>query len=441
MDHPSGWYIWTMMGRGVLLERRLPPRATSARIARRLVAEALESTSYADAVDSARVAVSELVTNALVHAGTDIGVQVRIDDDGLLVEVEDGNPQLPSLRKHARESGTGRGLRLVEDLADEWGIYRRDGHKVVWFRIGNDVSLGSPSSDAGGEASQEDAARVVLLEFPLLLHSAWQEHSSALLREYLLMSLNAGDDDGDEVVAFQRHAEACELLHMLSDQVPGLDVGDDPDAVMADAVEPLVTMPMLVLNVPRSMLRNVEVYTQMMDEAVHTADDGSMLVPTTQPELREMRRWLCDQIRGQALTGAAPEPYAADLHHSLVSDRVAQADWDGGDVSTTDRAIIMSNDSGQIVAVSGPAARFLGYTPEELVGRRVLTVIPQRFRQAHVAGLTLHMINGRRPLLDHEVTVPMLCADGTEKVATLVVSPGPSQAHRVFVAEVQLPSA
>jgi PAS domain S-box-containing protein len=89
--------------------------------------------------------------------------------------------------------------------------------------------------------------------------------------------------------------------------------------------------------------------------------------------------------------------------------------------------------------VSGPAAGFLGYRPEQLVGRRVLTVIPERFRQAHVAGMTLHMINGRRPLLDHEVTVPMLHADGTEREATLLVSPVPVSGERMFVAELRVP--
>ena len=419
----------------MLLERTLPPRAASAAAARRLVSEALESTPYADAVDNARVAVSELVTNALVHAGTDIGVQVCVDGDGVLVEVEDGNPQVPAFRAHSRESGTGRGLRMVEDLADEWGIYHRGDGKVVWFRIGQGEEDGSPAVDVPSVALAEDGVLVELLEFPLLIHTAWQEHSATLLREYLLMSLV----HGDEAAAFQRHAEACEALHLLAEQAPVLDLGDDADRIMSDAVEPRVTVPRLVLEVPRSVLEAFEVLDSMMDEAVAAADDGRMLVPTTQPELREMRRWLRDQIRSQSLTGAAPDPYAADLHHDAVGEPDSPDGWDASRVGASGDALIAANGSGQIVAVSSPAAEFLGYRPEQLVGRRVLALIPDRFRQAHVAGMTLHLINGRRPLLDHEVTVPMLHADGSEREARLVIGSEPVSGDRVFVAELRLP--
>ena len=424
-----------MEGRAVVLERTLPPRAASAAAARRLVTEALEATPFADAVDNARVAVSELVTNALVHAGTEIGVQVCIDGDGVLVEVEDGNPQVPTFRMHARESGTGRGLRMVEDLSDEWGIYHRGDGKVVWFRIGQGDDEPATHGGNARSSASEDVVQVELLEFPLLIHSAWQEHSATLLREYLLMSLV----DGDEAAAFQRHAEACEALHLLAAQAPVLDVGNDAHRVMSHAVEPRVTAARLVLEVPRDMLDTFEVLESMMDDAVAAADEGIMLVPTTQPELREMRRWLRDQIRSQVLTGAAPEPYAADLHHGVVDEAAAAAGWDGSAVSSSDKALIEVNDSGQIVAVSPSAAEFLGYQPEHLVGQRVLAVIPDRFRQAHVAGMTLHLINGRRPLLDREVTVPMLRADGTERQATLVVRTEQATGQHGFVAEIHLP--
>lgn len=424
-----------MEGPAVLLERTLPPRAASAAAARRLVSAALESTPFADVADTALVAVSELVTNALVHAGTEIAVQVSVDGDGVLVEVQDGNPQVPAFRTHSRESGTGRGLRLVEDLSDEWGIYHCGDGKVVWFRIGRVDEDRSAAVDVPSAAPDADIVLVELLDFPLLIHTAWQEHSAALLREYLLMSLV----DGDEVSAFQRHAEACEALHLLAEQAPVLDVGNDANHIMSDAVEPRVTISRLVLEVPRSMLAAFEVLDVMMDEAVAAADDGTMLVSATQPELREMRRWLRDQIRSQTLTGAPPEPYAADLQPGVVGRPASPAGWEVAAVRSSVKALIATNASGQILAVSTLAAELLGHRHDQLVGRRVLTVIPQRFRQAYVAGMTLHMVNGRRPLLDHEVTVPVLHADGTEREARLVVRPEPVSGRRMFVAELRLP--
>ena len=68
-----------------------------------------------------------------------------------------------------------------------------------------------------------------------------------------------------------------------------------------------------------------------------------------------------------------------------------------------------------IVAVSAPAAQLLGYVAgDELVGHRLVDIIPERYRQAHLAGFTLHLFSGRSPLLGHQVTVPALRQDGSE---------------------------
>ena len=77
--------------------------------------------------------------------------------------------------------------------------------------------------------------------------------------------------------------------------------------------------------------------------------------------------------------------------------------------------MIAADDSGTVVAVSPAASAVLGYDdPAGLVGGRLVDVIPERFRQAHLAGVTLHLFAGRGPLLDKAVTVPALCADGRE---------------------------
>ncbi|MEV6108563.1 SpoIIE family protein phosphatase [Streptomyces sp. NPDC051940] len=111
-------------------------------------------------VDDALLLMSELVTNAVVHAGTDIEVRLRLDPGtgappapgmppgpGLIGEVADLNPTrtVRSAAEWARGAGEqpdpddavrrGRGLRLVTELAESWGVvYRRTG-KTVWFRL------------------------------------------------------------------------------------------------------------------------------------------------------------------------------------------------------------------------------------------------------------------------------------------------------------------
>src|SRR3712207_4567559 len=68
---------------GVLVEQVLPPQASSAAEARALVREALAAAAADDLAETAELVVSEVVTNSLVHAGTMVSVQVRVDDTGL----------------------------------------------------------------------------------------------------------------------------------------------------------------------------------------------------------------------------------------------------------------------------------------------------------------------------------------------------------------------
>jgi anti-sigma regulatory factor (Ser/Thr protein kinase) len=88
-------------------------------------------------VDCARVLVTELVTNAVMHGIGDIGLRITNDGEVLRVEVGDGSPTParfgPPLRL-ADESG--RGLYIVADLADSWGQHRSEiGGKTVWFEL------------------------------------------------------------------------------------------------------------------------------------------------------------------------------------------------------------------------------------------------------------------------------------------------------------------
>ena len=86
----------------------------------------------------ALVIVSELVTNAVVHAGTDVELLCRLDEDGLLVvEVSDHHPSRTVREESSPYDGAeyGRGLRLVAALADCWGITYRTGSKTVWARL------------------------------------------------------------------------------------------------------------------------------------------------------------------------------------------------------------------------------------------------------------------------------------------------------------------
>ena len=82
-----------------------------------------------------------------------------------------------------------------------------------------------------------------------------------------------------------------------------------------------------------------------------------------------------------------------------------------------------SDEANRILAMSAPALELLGYDrPEQIVGRRLVAIIPERYRQAHVAGLTMYLLVGRRPMIGRAVEVPALRRDGSEVLVELVVS-------------------
>jgi DNA-binding NarL/FixJ family response regulator len=109
---------------------------SSARQARRFVDEVLGRWQCAALLDDVQLLVSELVTNAVVHAGSDVEVAVRLLGDSVRIEVVDRAPAAslrPSSPDHDAESG--RGLMLVETMASAWGVEPIDGGKSVWFEI------------------------------------------------------------------------------------------------------------------------------------------------------------------------------------------------------------------------------------------------------------------------------------------------------------------
>lgn len=114
----------------------LPPSTDSVPAARRFVRARLLDVNVD--VDVATLLVSEVVTNAILHART--GVTLTVDQHGATahIAVHDGSPLHPRPHEFSATSATGRGLRLLDQLAARWGVEsdRERGGKVVWFEVG-----------------------------------------------------------------------------------------------------------------------------------------------------------------------------------------------------------------------------------------------------------------------------------------------------------------
>jgi anti-sigma regulatory factor (Ser/Thr protein kinase) len=105
--------------------------------ARRFVKRVLVDWGLNDAVDLVTLLVSELATNAVLHARTAYAVVVSADRQDVTVEVLDGSEVPPRRRQNSPSAATGRGVALIDRLAGSWGS--RPGvngfAKGVWFTV------------------------------------------------------------------------------------------------------------------------------------------------------------------------------------------------------------------------------------------------------------------------------------------------------------------
>src|SRR5215471_12325998 len=156
---------------GLVATAAYQPEPTAAAAARRFVRDTLQTWLIGGAtiaghglVDDAVLLTSELVTNAVVHAGTPVEVTCKLADGGVEVVVSDSHPASlvpePPEHEHARaERTSGYGLLLPAALASAWGVTYGQSAKAVWFRIGQAQPVPGPGPDQGGERA--DGLRAV----------------------------------------------------------------------------------------------------------------------------------------------------------------------------------------------------------------------------------------------------------------------------------------
>jgi serine phosphatase RsbU (regulator of sigma subunit)/anti-sigma regulatory factor (Ser/Thr protein kinase) len=119
-------------------QRQFPPEGQSVARARRFVRQSLEESGAGDLADETVLAASELVTNAVVHAGTPVQVAVDVDARGVRLEVQDQHPNraLPlGVENPDVDAEHGRGLLIASVVARSWGVDYSAGAKRVWLRV------------------------------------------------------------------------------------------------------------------------------------------------------------------------------------------------------------------------------------------------------------------------------------------------------------------
>jgi anti-sigma regulatory factor (Ser/Thr protein kinase) len=128
-----------------------PAEAQSVPAARRFATRLLAG-SGPDVLQAAELMVSELATNSVRHGNTRFDLTIERTSNEIRVEVTDQGGGTPALRSPGPDEPTGRGLRIVDMLSDQWGVERRVGGKTVWFML----AVG-PSGRAGVDGAWSPA--------------------------------------------------------------------------------------------------------------------------------------------------------------------------------------------------------------------------------------------------------------------------------------------
>jgi len=275
----------------VVEQRELALRVVpdAAPVARAELRAFLDGTPFAGRLDDGELALSELVTNAVLHGRAPIGLRLVRTDHCVRVEVSDGSVVSPSFSMLDPTAVTGRGLMLISAASDRWGVEPGAGGKAVWFELFEggvsphleadvDALLAAWGDDLDQDPALEQV-RVVVTDLQTALLARAEAHVEGLLRELCLLT---GDDDlPEDLVRVARavlraaagmDAVRADIKHQL--------------AVAVSAGQPYVD---LTLTLQRDDAELVRDYAHAVDEADRLSRAGRLLTTPAPAELSEAR--------------------------------------------------------------------------------------------------------------------------------------------------------
>ena len=126
----------------------LPAELSSIGDARRFLRRSLAAWGVVDYDLGGPQVLTELATNAALHARSAYTVHLVMEAASLLVEVTDSSPALPQHRHYGPDATTGRGIALVDALSTAWGVESSPTGKTVWCRVAPDDVLDDVSGSS-----------------------------------------------------------------------------------------------------------------------------------------------------------------------------------------------------------------------------------------------------------------------------------------------------
>ena len=298
----------------------LPASAPSVRLARDWVSAVLREIGHDDLTDSARLAVSELVTNAILHAeppmtvtvrGTPAHPRVEVTDHSLMPPQRRGSERLIDVDDDRSWATVGRGLDLVASYSARWGadISPNGLGKVVWF----EPSASVRDTPTEGEVFTMDSAleglpaepvdesellSIHLLGMPVQLFATLRRHFYELGRELRLLAIT----DGDAYPLSVEFSETYLQVEYERRQAVGVEALDQ---AIADGRESVDLDYLVLPNAPQTMRRLSDLLA-----AVYEQLSGKVLLSVRPPDdVLDFEQWYFGEFTRQA---AGEEPIRWD---------------------------------------------------------------------------------------------------------------------------------
>jgi len=270
--------------------------------ARCFVREALFEAAE-DLQGCAALLVSEVVTNALLHAKGPVTVEVLQQGSTYRIGVRDGSRTPPTDKGYRADDATGRGLLLLDCLAAAWGWKRIGLGKVVWFDL--PVPLDGSSSRGPGRKAYDDpyprGAPIALIGAPIPEMIRTAAHYDALYREFrLILELEPSHLD----------AIPGRLLSLIEELGASfLGVGRATEETWDTAVRENRDTVDLHFRLPPEAGSAIVHYNQLLDEADEYCRQAELLTIAPTEEALAVRRWAFGQIVCQC-QGEPPTPWS-----------------------------------------------------------------------------------------------------------------------------------
>jgi hypothetical protein len=266
--------------------------------ARRWVVGTCHDIGRGDLVECAELGVSELVTNALLHADPPLSVRVRGTREHPRVEVNDGSaeaPQMPADGPCDEDDlllTFGRGLSIVARCSAAWGVDLEETGKVVWFvpadHARDDMVEGVVTGEAPGPAVTQpspDELRIDIRGGPVRAFAEFRRHYHELRREVRLLAL--------------AHEAKYPLAKDLSDLFGSLErelhEGFGADRV-DQALETENATVDLHVAMPRRAAATIGRFIELLDLADAFCREERLLSLARSPEQQRFQRWFLGEF-------------------------------------------------------------------------------------------------------------------------------------------------